>query len=422
MTAAPRTLIVCHGHPRLTPGGTETVAHDLCQALNARGVADASFLGCVTALHRATRHDSSLQSLDGGSGDHLLRVARFDPFMLCNAGDAAALDGFARLLAALRPDIVHYHHLLHIGAESLALVRRIVPQARIVLTLHDFFPICARDGLMLKTGGDVLCHAASPDACHGCFPDRSPERFALRRLHMGNMLGLVDRFVAPSRFLRDRYVAWGIDGDRIVVIPNGVPAASCDPDDGGVRLRDRFAFFGTVAPHKGVLLAMEAATRAGKSLDLSLTVFGGNAHQKQDFRDEFDRLKRRGGGRVFHHGPYERSEISRLMRGVDWVVVPSLWWENAPLVILEAFRHRRPVIAADVGGMAEMVGHGVNGLLFRRGDSRDLERAMTRAVSERGLWSRLRAGIPPVPTVSDAAVAHGRLYRELLDTEQRMSA
>lgn len=422
MSTLPRTLIVCHGHPRLTPGGTETVAHDLCRALNDKGVAEASFLGCVTGLHRGSRHDSALQSIDGSARDHLLRVGSFDPFMLCNAGDDAATDGFARLLAALRPDIVHYHHLLHIGAESLVMARRVVPQARVVLTLHDFFPICARDGLMLKTGGDVLCHESGPDACHACFPDRSPERFALRRLHMTNMLGLVDRFIAPSRFLRDRYVAWGLDRDRIAVIPNGVPAAGGEGDDDDLRPRNRFGFFGTVAAHKGVLLAMEAAIRADKEHDLSLTVFGGSAHQPQDFRDAVDRMTRRAGGRVFHHGPYERGETARLMRTVDWVVVPSLWWENAPLVILEAFRHRRPVIVADVGGMAEMVSHGVNGLLFRRGDSRDLERAMVRAATERGLWSRLRAGMPPVATVSDMAVAHGCLYRELLDTEQRMSA
>jgi glycosyltransferase involved in cell wall biosynthesis len=112
------------------------------------------------------------------------------------------------------------------------------------------------------------------------------------------------------------------------------------------------------------------------------------------------------------------------MRSIDWAVVPSLWWENAPLVILEAFRHRRPVIAADIGGMAEMVGHGVNGLLFRRADVRDLERAMVHAATERGLWSRLRAGIPPVATVAEMAAAHGRLYRALLEAEheQRISA
>jgi glycosyltransferase involved in cell wall biosynthesis len=422
MTMLPRALIVCHGHPRLTPGGTETVAHDLCRALGDNGIAEAAFLGCVTALHRGPRGGSALQSIGDGARDHLLRVSRFDPFMLCNAGDDEAIGGFARLLAALRPDIVHFHHLLHIGAESLALVRRILPRARIVLTLHDFHAICARDGLMLKTGGDALCRESSPDACHGCFPDRSPERFALRKLHLTNMLGLVDRFVAPSRFLRDRYVAWGIDGARIAAIPNGVPDASGEADDDDLRPRTRFGFFGTVAPHKGVLLAMEAAVRTEASLDLSLTVFGGSAHQPPAFRDALDRLTRRADGRVFHHGPYDRAEISPLMRSIDWVVVPSLWWENAPLVILEAFRHRRPVIAADIGGMAEMVGHGANGLLFRRGDVRDLERAMVRAATERGLWSRLRAGIPPVATVSEMAAAHGRLYRALLEAEQRMSA
>jgi len=110
------------------------------------------------------------------------------------------------------------------------------------------------------------------------------------------------------------------------------------------------------------------------------------------------------------------------MTGVDWVVVPSLWWENAPLVILESFRHRKPVIAADIGGMAELVQHGRNGLLFRRGDAGDLARIMSRAATEEGLWSSLRGGIAPVATMTDVAAAHARLYAQLLEFDERRSA
>src|SRR3546814_10549806 len=106
--------------------------------------------------------------------------------------------------------------------------------------------------------------------------------------------------------------------------------------------------------------------------------------------------------------------MAGLMAAVDWVVVPSIWWENAPLVIQEAFQHRRPVICSDIGGMAEMVQHDVNGLHFRRGDAADLAGLMRRAAAEDGLWDRLVAGIPEIPTIGAVATRYRRLYLRLL--------
>jgi len=414
--------MICHGNPRFTPGGTELVARDLAAALSETGLADASFASCVTALHRPRRDGSALQSVDGRPGEFLLHSGRFDPFMLCQADDGTGVAGISALLTVLRPDIVHFHHLLHVGAETIALVRRMAPQARIVFTLHDFFPICAREGLMTKSDGEALCHEANPDSCHLCLPDRSASQFALRRFYLGNMLSLVDCFVAPSRFIRDRFVAWGLPAAKIVHIPNGVPPAAPVEDGDDARPRNRFGYFGRIAPHKGALLAVDAARQIGDSADLSLAIFGGAAHQDQAFKDGFDKALRRAKDRVFHHGPYGREDTPRLMRGIDWVVVPSRWWENAPLVVLEAFRHGRPVIAADVGGMAELVTADRDGLHFRFGDAADLARTMKRAATEPGLWDRLRRNIAPPPTTVDSAKAHAALYREILNQEQRMSA
>jgi glycosyltransferase involved in cell wall biosynthesis len=82
---------------------------------------------------------------------------------------------------------------------------------------------------------------------------------------------------------------------------------------------------------------------------------------------------------------------------VDWVVVPSVWWETGPLVVWEAFQYGRPVICSDIGGMSEKVADGVNGLHFRRGDAVDLAAAMQRAMETPGLWDTLRGGIPSRP-------------------------
>ena len=83
------------------------------------------------------------------------------------------------------------------------------------------------------------------------------------------------------------------------------------------------------------------------------------------------------------------------MREVDWTIVPSTWWENAPVVIQEAFHHGRPIIASDIGGMAEKVRDDIDGLHFHVGNPESLAEAMTRAIREPELWDRLRAGHPP---------------------------
>jgi glycosyltransferase involved in cell wall biosynthesis len=102
------------------------------------------------------------------------------------------------------------------------------------------------------------------------------------------------------------------------------------------------------------------------------------------------------------------------MSNVDWVLVPSIWWENSPLVIQEAFHFRRPVICSDIGGMAEKVTHGVDGLHFRAGDAADLARTLEYAVTTPGLWKQLHAAIRPVYGMEAHVRALESLYSALL--------
>ena len=119
------------------------------------------------------------------------------------------------------------------------------------------------------------------------------------------------------------------------------------------------------------------------------------------------------GGRVAMLGPYHREDVARLVRDVDWVIVPSIWWENAPLVIQEAFQHRRPVICSDIGGMAEMVRDGVDGLHFRVADPASLAATMRRATDDPREWERLVAGMASARTIDESADDHLALYRHI---------
>jgi glycosyltransferase involved in cell wall biosynthesis len=107
------------------------------------------------------------------------------------------------------------------------------------------------------------------------------------------------------------------------------------------------------------------------------------------------------------------------MSNVDWVIVPSLWWENSPLVIQEAFHFGRPVLCSDIGGMAEKVTDGVNGLHFRVGDAVSLAETMRRAVETPSLWQRLHDGISPVYGMAEHIERLSHLYRSTDVSERK---
>lgn len=408
-----RILFLCHGHPALQAGGTEIAAHALFRELRSRAGIEGAFVAGASALHRPPSPGTAIQAIGEAADEMLLWTAGFDRFLLSQTDLYGTAPALAELIETLRPDLVHLHHLLLIGADLLRLIRRIRPQARIVLTLHDYYTICAHEGTMLTTDGS-LCTQASPDSCARCLSGPSATDFRLREVMLRQLLGLVDHFIAPSRFLRDRYVAWGIEPSRISVLQNGLvaePAAA--HRDAGEGKRDRFAFFGHINRFKGATLLLEAAamlTQEGVAHRIDL--HGGTAFQTPEFLKRFAALLRAAPG-ARQHGAYARAALPRLVADADWVVVPSLWWENAPLVIQEAHRHRRPVITADIGGMAEMVADGTDGLLFRAGDARALADVMKRAAGDPVLWQQLVQGIRPPMEVEAAADRHLALYEAL---------
>lgn len=377
-------LHIAHDHPAYTSGGTEFLAHDLAQALDATGGVRARFLAATTSLQRPGDVPGAL-GMEGN--DHLLRTGRYDRFSMLRQDGTGWIASLGRLLDSFCPDIVHLHGLDRIGAEVLAVLHRLAPRARIVLTLHDYQILCPNDGLMLTVPDGARCRKPGPDRCRRCYPAMPAAAHLLRQAHLTALLSLVDRFIAPSRFLAERFVDWGLAADRITVLPNQVRGMA-HPERAFRTRPDRFAFFGSIAAHKGILPLLAAARLAGDRLTLDL--HGGLGHAEDAFRRDFaDALA--AAPNASHRGPYARDDLPALMAHADWVVVPSIWWENAPLVVLEAQEAGLPVICSGIGGLAEMVEHGVTGLHVPPGDPRALAEAMRTAASDRKGHARLCA-------------------------------
>jgi glycosyltransferase involved in cell wall biosynthesis len=409
-----RVLVVAHNHPDLHPGGTEIFAHDLFRDFRARPGIEALFLAATNRIHREPRPGTSFQSVGDAPDEVVLWSGHFDHFYLSQIDTFGVVPHLVSLLEDFRPDVVHIHHILLLGIEFIAIVRRVLPNARIFMTLHDYYAICAHDGLMMRTRGRERCDQASPNRCNACFPEKSADRFLLRERHLKTLFAQVDRFIAPSHFIKDRFVAWGLSASSIDIIPNGRPAA----DAAAHRLttdgrRPVFGYFGNLNPWKGVSVLLKAAQRLVREemKDFELRIHGGIPFQADSFVNEIAALVSETEPHVVRLGPYLREEIPSLMEAVDWVVMPSVWWENAPLVIQEAFRHRRPVIVSGIGGMAEAVQHGVNGLHVRPDDPVSLARVMASAAETPGLWETLVDGITPPPDIAAVADRHIAIYR-----------
>lgn len=414
-----RILVVAHNHPALHPGGTEVFAHDLFRAYQRAGH-DALFLGAVNQVHREARPGTSFQAI-GPTGDEiLLWSGHFDRFFMSQIDLYGFVPDLTELLREFKPDVVHLHHILLMGAEFPHIVRRTLPACKIVMTLHDYYPICHHDGLMVRTDKRELCHASSPDRCHACFKDIKPDRFALREQHLKALLGTIDRFAAPSEFLKRRYVDWGIAENRICVIANGLPTSAFETGKNKAKTeRPIFGYFGNLNPWKGTRILLEAARQLiADGVDFELRVHGGAPFQAPEFVADIDRLFSETAPQVQRRGPYRREDVSALIGAVDCTIVPSIWWENAPLVIQEAQAQGRPVIASNIGGMAELVRSGVNGLTVTPGDPRQLAAAM-RQIIEKPTLLRQLSGRAVRPDDIDTTAAR---YLALFNPQQVQAA
>ncbi|MDJ1159980.1 glycosyltransferase family 4 protein [Chelatococcus sp. SYSU_G07232] len=420
MTDRPlRVLVVSHGHPSFSLGGAEIASYNLHKGLNRLDGAGSRFLARVG--HPVARHGATaLLSLRQKDGEILYHADEYDHFLLSNRNTEEIERDFLRVVQDLKPDVVHFHHFIGLGLECLYAVRRALPETLIVVTFHEFLSICHHHGQMVKTGGTKLCYRASPADCNACFPDISPARFLRREHFVRGLLEVADHFVSPSRFLVDRYVDWGLDAARFTVIENGldiaapVPPRPLGPAEGR---RSRFAYFGQITAFKGVDVLLDAVTRIPEAVwgeDAQLMIFGGNLErQPKPFQEKIEALIERAGPRVRFYGAYQNSEMPRLMRSIDWTIIPSIWWENSPIVIQESFFHGRPLICSNIGGMAEKITDGVDGLHFRVGSSEDLVDRMVEALTDPSLWERLRAGIRRPIDFEEFARLHVDLYREI---------
>jgi hypothetical protein len=202
-----RVLIVAHGHPSIHKGGGEVAAYAMFKMLRDAGH-EAVFLGW--SGFDESPNGGALQKI--GDGDYLLYTkSEFFHFSSTSTNLKTALEA---LVGTYQPDVVHFHHYIHVGIEAAAIIKQLSPKTRVIFTLHEFLAICANNGQLFNKSAEV-CKGYLPERCNKCFPEHTPVAFFMRELAIKSAFSFVDHFISPSEFLRHEYIKWGISAEKI---------------------------------------------------------------------------------------------------------------------------------------------------------------------------------------------------------------
>lgn len=409
---AVKTLIYIHGHPHLQAGGSEVAAYALFRDLKARGddpvflgVAESAFLGGRPALAPFTE-DGSEFIMPGLISDH---------FLFLGGHRAHVLDQIVDLIDERAIEVIHFHHFLGIGADGLIYLRHRLPHVGFVFTAHEYLSLCARDGQMLMSNLGGRCTRPQFDKCARCVKAAPPVYFALREALFRQVFSGFDAVISPSRFLAERLTESGICACPVQVVENkneNAPRFETEAGEPSGKV-NRFGFFGQINPFKGADLLLEAvALYQGKpgAPPAEFHIYGSLAGDTMAY-PYFISHQLAGVEGINFHGRYDGRQVIELMGDMDWIVVPSIWWENSPVVIEEALIAGRPVICSNIGGMAEKVEDGVFGVHFEVGNAIDLAATFERCCGNLDLWRRLVAGRRRPANSDEVADRHSEIYR-----------
>ncbi len=342
---------------------------------------------------------------------------------------------FARVVSRFAPDVIHFFHLSRLGGGMIDVAVTAGIQA--YYTPTDFWSVCPTSQLLLHDGkmcagplahaGNCVKHVAEitrrvrakgivrlvPDAifdvaarltASGMLPpyplSREVGAMSRRRDFLVTRLNWLNRIVSPTQLMSRVLLNNGVDGRLIMNSAYGI-------DTGGYGTAPpvvasgrplTIGFIGTMAPHKGCHILVEAFKRLPPGA-AHLKLYGNPA----DFPDYYASLQQRAAGsdNITFCGTFPNGEIGAVLEGLHVLVVPSLWYENAPLVVYSALAAKRPVIASDFPGLSENIKDGVNGLIFPPGDFKALQARLYRLIAEPTLLANLSANCRPPKSTAE---------------------
>ena len=303
------------------------------------------------------------------------------------------------LVLSLRPDVVHFNHVMGFSAQVVQEVSKLgIP---VFFTATDYWIVCPKHTLFKTFEKRVCLGPGDGTDCVRCFRPtprwlaalamtmaaspisnlnsmiRNVQAMGLRPSHMVGALSGASRIFVSTHFLARLLVSHGVNEDRVQVIPYGVqvgplPEKRPVPREFTPSEPLRLGFIGTISEIKGVHLILKALDMMGEQRKLvRLEVFG-RIDNSSSFCRQLQQEARQRDLPVEFKGTFPHEMIGQILRGFHLLVVPSLWYESAPLVLCSALAAETPVVVSDLGGMTEPLQEGENGVTFPPGDCRAL--------------------------------------------------
>jgi glycosyltransferase involved in cell wall biosynthesis len=444
-----KILQVAHSFPTHNLAGVEIYTYHLSQELSRENEV---FVFYRVSDIRKKEYELNFEKFNGLNIITINNTFRFcDSFEKFYKNEVIARQ-FASVLDKIKPDIVHIQHLIFLSTTIInEIKKRGIP---VIFTLHDYWLICPQWHFLKKDL--TICDNNDVSGCVSCLDyqlsmkkipkniylklrsvlpgfiiswlknmylnlvkrgsssHQMSEKVILRRKHIQELSLKVDLFIAPSQFLRSKFIEFGIPEERIQFIPHGINTEYSSGFKREPSERIRFGFIGTILPAKGVDFLIEAFNRI-KDKPAELKIYGKMFPYKgfESYPGYLSRLVKNGNIR-FMDG-FDHKYIGNIFSGIDILVIPSIWNENSPLVIFEAFSTKTPVIASRVGGITEIIKDKENGLWVEPANPDDLYDKINSIIDQPDLIEKLKNGIKKPKTIEENAQEIEVIYRGLLN-------
>ena len=402
-----RILIIIHGYPPFYMAGSEVYTYNQARELAKNNE--------VFVFHRIEDKSLPLYQITDtvSEGVNIRYINNYEPkdaVFYDKYLNPRIDDEFRNYVKIVNPDVVHIGHLSHLSTQIPIIAKREFGLP-VLFTIHDFWMFCHR-GQLINPEDWKICPLPNIEQCTRCAafhynkPEFPAEQIRQRTEHIRHVIDCVDVFFAPSHTLEQFFIEMGVDREKIFYSKYGFNISAIKNQKKSNRSDVVFGFTGRIIHTKGVHLLCEAFSKVEGNA--RLVVWGdADSEYGRDLMQKFS------GKNIEFKGRYHNDELQQVLDSFDVLVCPSIWLENAPLVIQEAQAAQIPVLVSDRGGMAELVHDGIDGFTFKLGDADDLRLKMQRIIDNPEMLSALKPSIEKVRTIQDDAEFCMLKYNEL---------
>jgi glycosyltransferase involved in cell wall biosynthesis len=351
------------------------------------------------------------------------------------------LNLLANMVIRLSPDLVHFHHINGFSAAAIPKIKLLgIP---VFYTATDFWALCTRTTLYRPQDNSVCSGPETPAKCLSCANPKLPNWIAQAAIKAANgttakmssaimqifslknrltritsHLNAADKVITATNFQAGMLTRYGVDKNLINIVSYGVrlgdlPSQAELPNMFDISNRLKIIFIGSLIPIKGLHILLEALCTLPqeKLACIDLKIYGEAPNGNDDYYSLLKEYVSRLNGKAGFSGTFRHDEIGAVMRNAHLCIVPSIWYENAPLVLCSAIAAGTPVLVSNMSGMTEVIQEGINGISFQIGNSSELAKILSNFADDPGwIKSAMRQHVPSYRTPDDYCSVIESLY------------